>query len=328
MSLCRPADLTQPPSVLLKAYGCLLVVYLVWGTTMGAMHVGVATIPPALMIVLRFVIAGGLLVTWCRLRGEAWPSWVENRQHAVIGLLLFTAGNAVTVWAVQYIPTSLGAVLVSTTPFWMIGLASLPVFKTRERLALSALIGIALGFSGIVILLWPQLQAEIQASRLSAHLSPVEWLSVVAILSTSMFWSVGSLYKKRLALTTSVLMGLGLQNLWAALGILPFLLIELKGVSAGLPGVLAAVSPLSWMALGYLIVFGTIIATPCYFYILKHLPVPVVSTFAYVTPMITILVGWRILGEPLTSTMLLGASVIFLGVILVQISQVQPAEPK
>jgi drug/metabolite transporter (DMT)-like permease len=289
-------------SLPLKAYGALFVVYLVWGTTMAAMHVGVESIPPALLACARFTLSGLLLVGVCSLLGHSWPRLDELKQHALVGFLLFFGGNSISCWALQYIPTGLGGMLVATMPFWMVGLSTLGA--ARERVMPLTLVGLLIGFVGMVILLSPQWIAP-QA------VSPMFWPSIGGMLVLCFFWSAGSLVARRLQSRTSLLMGLGVQNLFAGLMLLPFSLAA--GDFNALQPTAASLS-----ALLYLIFFGTILATPCYYYVLRSMPVSVASTFAYVTPIITVLFGWLAFGEALSWSTLAGSAVILAGVLLVQ----------
>jgi drug/metabolite transporter (DMT)-like permease len=287
-----------------KAYAAIFTVYIVWGTTLGAMRIGVETIPTALLPCLRFTIAGLILLAFCLLRGEKIPNRQEIRTHFIVGALLFSFSNALAAWTVQHMSTGLSGLLVATTPFWMLWLSSR--IPPRERIAPQAILGIAIGFLGMFILLLPQLSNIGNTSLLF-------WASVIVSIVTTFFWSVGSIYaRKHPTPTSSLLMSIGLQNLFAGLLLVPFCLLTVDNWQAIHP------SAASLMALGHLIVLGTIAATSCYLYTLKNMPISVTSTFAYVTPVITVLFGWLFLHEPLTSPTIIGSAVILSGVMVVQ----------
>ncbi len=286
----------------MKAYAALFTVYLIWGTTLASMHIGVETIPVLLLPPIRFLMAGFLLVGFSLLRGEKLPSPLEIRNHFIIGLLLFIGGNTVVTWALQYVSTGMAGLLVATTPFCMVTLSAL--IPPREKISTGAMSGILLGFSGMIILLWPQLTHPM---KVNFHF----WLAVVAMLSTTFFWSLGSILVRKLPTRSSLLMSVGMQNLLAGLTLTP-VAVALTPQLAFTP------SPKSVAALCYLVLFGTITATPCYLYVMRHLSVSVASTFAYVTPVVTVIVGALLLDEKITPLTALGAVVILSGVAVVQ----------
>lgn len=287
-----------------KAYLALLIVYIVWGTTLAGMHYGIQTIPTALLPCARFLFAGVLLVGWCLLRGEKLPGRKDLQTNFIIGALLFFGGNSLVVYSIRHITTGLSGLLVATSPFFMVWLsATLP---PREKVSLPALVGIVIGFIGMGVLLSPQL----------THMQNTTWIfwaSVILMLVNVFSWSLGSIYaRKHQTRQVSLLMSVGLQNFFAGLLLIPLVLYTVKDWSAIHP------SLVSMSALAYLVLFGTILATPCYMYVLHTLPVSVSSTFAYVTPIVTVIFGWMFLGEPMSATTALGAVIILAGVIVVQ----------
>jgi len=286
-----------------KPYLALLTVYLVWGTTTGFIRIGIETIPSCLLPCLRFLIAGSVLIGFSLMKGEPLPDRQTLKNHCITGLLLFFAGNSIVCWTVKYVTTSFGGILVATTPFWMVWLSSL--FPPKEKIPGMSLVGISIGFVGMIILLSPKLASPTETS-------PVFWLCIVGLLFMTFFWAVGSIYARKHPSKSSLLMSVGWQNVFGGLALLPICLTSIHDWSQVHP------SGRSLFALTYLILLGTMLATPCYMYVIKHLPVSVSSTFAYVTPVLTIVFGGLFLGEPITPTMILGAAVILSGVILVQ----------
>jgi drug/metabolite transporter (DMT)-like permease len=297
--------MTQKPANW-KPYLALLTVYIIWGTTAGVIRLGVDTIPPSLLPCLRFLIAGTLLVTLCLLKGEPLPDRVTLKNHLITGLLLFFGGNSIICWTLKYVTTSFGGILVATTPFWMVGLSA--ILPPREKVPGMSLIGIAIGFVGMLILLSPKVASMNQTS----DTSPMFWLCIAGLLLMTFFWALGSIYARKHPAKGSLMMAVGFQNIFAGLALLPICLNTIHDWSAIHP------TGQSLFSLAYLVLLGTMVATPCYLYVVKHLPVSVSSTFAYVTPVFTIAFGGLFLGEPITPSMLLGASVILAGVILVQ----------
>jgi len=286
-----------------KPYLALLTVYLIWGTTAGMIRLGVDTIPPSMLPCLRFLLAGTLLIVLCLLKGEPFPDRQTLKTHLITGLLLFFGGNSIICWTLKYVSTSFGGILVATTPFWMIWLSS--VFPPREKIPGKSLVGIAIGFVGMIILLSPKVISLNETS-------PMFWLCIVGLLLMTFFWALGSIYARKNQTQSSLFMSVGFQNLFAGLALLPICINSVPDWSAVHP------SGQSIAALAYLIIMSTMIATPCYLYVVKHLPVSVSSTFAYVTPVLTIAFGSIFLGETITPSMILGAVVILSGVILVQ----------
>lgn len=288
-----------------KPYAALLAVYLIWGTTSGAIRLGVDTIPSAVLPCVRFLSAGCLLVLLSLLRGESFPSLRHLKIHAMSGFLLFFAGNSIVCWTVKYIGTGFGSVLVATTPLWMTLLSAL--VPPRERISALSWLGIMIGFLGMVVLLSPHLVHPLQST-------PVFWWCMAGLAIMTFCWAVGSVYARRNPTPDSLFMSVGLQNLAAGLMLMPICF----WTAPEWWGSWQSISTTSVWALLYLIVFGTMLATPCYLYVLKTLPVSVSSTFAYVTPVLTVIFGGLFLKENITPAMVLGAIVILSGVALVQ----------
>jgi drug/metabolite transporter (DMT)-like permease len=194
----------------------------------------------------------------------------------------------------------------------MIALTAL--LPPRERIQPLALVGLFIGFLGILVLLMPELKAP-------QDFSASFWWSTLLCLFMVFFWALGSIFVRKTQSNASILMGLGIQNLFAGMLLIPvtMLTVDFWQISPSFSSVLGLL---------YLVVFGTIIATTCYYYVLKELPVSVSSTFSYVTPLITVLFGWLFLGELITSYTLAGSGVILMGVFLVQYASIKPSQVK
>lgn len=291
-----------------KPYLALLAVYLIWGTTAGVIRIGSDTIPAALLPCMRFLIAGILLIAFCLLKGEHFPRMKELKIHFIIGALLFFGGNALISWTVRYIPTGFSGILVATTPLWMVGLSA--VLPPREKFSSLSLLAVLIGFCGMLILLSPQL------SHLT-HVSSVFWVCILGLFFMTFCWSLGSIYARKHPTQNSLLLSVGVQNLFAGILMLPVCWITIPDWRLVHP------STESLSALAYLILMGTIAATPCYLFVVKTMPVTLSSTFAYVTPLLTLLFGWAFLGETITPNMMIGAAVILFGVIMLQYFSLQ-----
>lgn len=293
----------------------LVAVYIIWGTTFGAIHIGVESMPWAFLPLVRFGIAGLLLLVFCLLRGEKLPAWRDIRINIVSGLLIFLGGNSAVCWAVKHMSTGLGGLMVATTPFWMLWLAS--ILPPKEKITPTALLGLIIGFIGMVVLLSPNF-IHLEST------SPMFWMGILVMLVNTFCWSLGAIYiRKHPTRQSSLLMNVALQNLAAGLTLIPVCFLTIPDWHAIHP------TSQSLVALAYLILVGSAAATPCYLYTLKTLPVAVSSTFAYVTPVLTVIFGWLFLGEAITPTIFVGSTIILSGVLVVQwVGQRQALPPK
>ncbi len=281
----------------------LMVVYAVWSTTFFAIHVGVETFPAQTFACARFLLTGILLLPWCFWGEGKRPNWATIKTHCLIGLLLWVMGNAVVCWAAKAIPTGLGAMLIAVTPFWMTWLSQFIPPKAKVRPL--TWLGLFLGFAGLVILLSPKLGHPTDFSH-------VFWLSVASLIVMSFFWALGSLLARQVNTgESSILMGVGLQNLFAGLCLLPLCFI-LPGSFNFHP------SGASILSLLYLSVVSSILTNYCYMLVLQRFPVSVAGTFAYVTPPISVMIGALFLHETITSSFMSGSLFILLGVMVIQ----------
>jgi len=188
----------------LTAYLALLTIYIVWGTTFGAIHIGLETIEPGLLACLRYLSVGLILVPWCLMRGEKRPSRSSLKRDMIIGCLLFLFGNAISIWALQYMTTGLAAMITATSPFWMSWLAT--AVPPREKIEAHAIKGLLIGFLGLLVLLSPQLLHPMKVSA-------AFWNSFMLMMLVSVSWSVGSIYARKVPAQSSLLMSIGIQNL-------------------------------------------------------------------------------------------------------------------
>jgi drug/metabolite transporter (DMT)-like permease len=275
-------------------------VYVIWGSTYLAIRFAIETIPPFLMAGARYATAGLLLYAWSRLRGAPRPSLVHWRSALLVGAALLLVGNGGVVWAEQRVSSGLVALLICTEPLWIVLLVWLR--SRQEKPSPRVLAGMALGFAGLIILVKP--------GSASGGIDPI---GALAVLIASMCWAWGSLYGQRAKLPSSPLLSTGMQMLCGG-G-----LQLLAGAALGEPSrfSLAQVSTKSLLALGYLIVFGAIVAFTAYVWLMKTAPPVLVSTYAYVNPVVAVFLGWAFAGEPITGTTLIAAAVILTGVALI-----------
>ncbi|HEX9090245.1 MAG TPA: EamA family transporter [Anaerolineales bacterium] len=286
-----------------RAWAALVAVYIVWGSTYLAIRFAVETIPPFMSAGIRFLVAGGILYIWRSLSGDPRPKRVEWRSASIIGLLMLLGGNGVLAWAEQRIPSGIASLLIGTTPLWMALIDALRPKGTRaSRLTW---LGMLVGLFGIALLANPW-----QTHTASPALDP---LGIGVLLLAALSWSIGSLYSRKAALPNSPLMGTGMEMLAGSLGLFVF---------SGIIGewhqfALASVSLRSLAGLAYLIVFGSGIGFVAYTWLLRNAPTPLVSTYAYVNPVVAIILGSLIAHEPFESMEIIAAIIIISGVVLI-----------
>jgi drug/metabolite transporter (DMT)-like permease len=287
-----------------RAYLAWIAVCLIWGTTYLAIRISLETIPPLLMAAMRWIAAGGLLIAVLALRREPMPARREWPALAALGILLLGFGNGAVVWAEQTVPSGLTAVLVATAPFWMVGIDAL--MPDGQRITLRRLLGLVIGFAGIVMLVWP----EIQFGGGSGFLA-----GVVATQIACVGWAAGSSYARHRgrghASGENVLTTAAFEMLFGGIALL---IVSLAlGETARL-----AFTPRTGGALLYLIFVGAIAGFSAYAYALKHLPVATVSLYAYVNPIIAVVLGTLVLQEPFSARMVVAALVVLIGSALVR----------
>jgi drug/metabolite transporter (DMT)-like permease len=283
-------------------WSALIVVYIIWGSTYLAIRYAVATTPPFLMAAVRFIISGGFLYALRRGSGDPSPKPAEWRSAAFIGIFLLVGGNGGVVWAEQFVPSSLAALLVATVPLWMVVLDALR--PGGQRPALLAAAGILIGFAGVVLLLgYAAVGAE-----------PMNLRGEAVLIIASLSWATGSLYSKHARLPEAQLLGAGMEMLAGGLALLAVAYVA--GEFTGLD--VSAASQRSLIALLYLIVFGSG-AFAAYVWLLRVAPTPLVATYAYVNPLIAVLLGYFFAQEPMTMRTVVAAALIIGSVILVSL---------
>jgi drug/metabolite transporter (DMT)-like permease len=262
----------------------LLAVYLIWGSTYLAILYAIESMPTFTMAAGRHLLAGVLLYAWGRSRGAAPP----QRQHLlpafIIGGLLLLGGNGLVVWAEHRIPSGITALLIATEPLWIAVL--LPLFRAGKSPGLRTYAGIFAGLAGVLALV----------AGKGIGQGAVDPIGVAGVILASGAWAAGSLYTLRAKVPSSPLIASGVQMLAGG---------SLLAVTGGALGewngfALSQVTTRSWFAFFYLVFFGSIIAFTAYSYLLRNARPTVVSTYAFVNPIVAVLLGWLIAGEPLT----------------------------
>lgn len=285
--------------LILAAFAC---VYFIWGSSYIGIHFALDTIPPFMMSGLRFVLGGGLLVSWMLLRGAPLPSRIHWRSAFFIGFIMFVVNNGGIVWAeYQGVPTGIVALLIATVPIWVV---LFTWWSGGGRPTRRVVAGILLGFIGVTLLIGP--------ANLSSD-QPFAILPTLVVLGCGCAWAFGSVYIKTAPLPESALMSTGMQLL--AGGVMQMGLALLTGELAAFDP--AAVSVTSWFAMVYLAIFSSIIAFSAFIWLMRVEPAERVATYAYVNPVIAVLLGWLLAGETLSPLMIVAAGVIVASVILI-----------
>jgi drug/metabolite transporter (DMT)-like permease len=288
-------------SVTVRAYLAWVTICLVWGTTYLAIRISLETLPPGLSGGLRWLTAGSLLAAGHLATRRPLPRAAEWPSLSLIGVLFIVGGNGLVVWAEQWVPSGLTAVLLATTPFWMVGMEL--VLPRGERPTLRTWTGLLVGFGGIVLLVWPEMTAGGTAGNFA--------LGVVALQAACLAWSAGSAYSRWRRQEHSTLGGAAIQMIVGG-GIL-----TVVGTAAG-EWPRLAFSARSGLALGYLVCIGSIVAYSSYLYTLRHLPVSTISLYAYINPIIAMILGTIILSEPFGTRTALASAIVLAGVALVR----------
>ncbi len=281
----------------------ILVLYVVWGSTYLAIRVAVGSIPPLLMGALRFIPAGLLLGAGVMAYGRGRvrrPSLRETRDAAVVGACLIGGGMGVVSWAETMVPSGTTALLVALMPMWL-GIFARLVFG--ERMARRAVIGTVVGLVGVAVLAGPSIAG-----------GGAEAPGLVALLVSPMCWAAGSLYAARKAvLPRPALMATSAEMLLG--GLLLLIVAALTGELSGFSP--SAVEPQAWAGLLYLITVGSLVGFVTFAWLIGVAPLPRVTTYAYVNPMVAVVLGAMILGEPLELRTIVAAATIVAGVVMI-----------
>jgi drug/metabolite transporter (DMT)-like permease len=290
-----------------KIWTALLLVYIIWGGTYLGIRYAVETIPPFLMAGTRFLIAGVLMYAWRRLSGDPAPTPGQWLRAGIVGALLLFGGNGLVSLAEKNVASGVAALIVGSAPLWMTTMEALRPDGVRPNWL--GILGLALGFGGIVILVAPSLTNTAEAN---SH----PW-SIVTLLLAALFWSLVSIYSRGADLPRSSLLSTSMEMLTGG-GAL-YLAGTLTGEWHQL--VLKQVSTNSWLGLIFLTIFGSMVAFTAYAWLLRNAPVSLVATYAYVNPLVAILLGGLIAGEALTTHILVAALIIVGSVVVINLSR-------
>jgi drug/metabolite transporter (DMT)-like permease len=279
------------------AHLAFVTVCVVWGTTYLAIHVALETVPVLLVAGLRWMAAGVIMSGLMLATGRRLPQPRLWAPLALLGLLMNVVGNGFVVYAQQYVASGLTAVLIATTPFWS-ALAE-RLLPNGERFSKRSLAGLALGFSGIVVLVWPEMTNGGAGGRSFV-------IGVIAIQLACIGWVIGTSFAKRHELGDNPFRSTALQMVFSGIMLL---------VAATAHGDWAHVSftPRTIAAMLYLSIAGSLVAYSAYIYAIQHLPLQLVSLYAYINPMIAVALGTLLLNEPLSARILIAAALVLTG---------------
>ena len=279
------------------AYIAFVTVCVVWGTTYLGIHVALETVPVLLVAGLRWMFAGVVMSALMLATGRGLPKPRLWGPLALLGFLMNIVGNGFVVYAQQFVASGLTAVLIATTPFWSALIERL--LPNGERFSKRSLSGLALGFSGIVVLVWPELTNGGAGGRQFV-------IGVIAIQLACVGWVVGTSYARRHELGDNPFRSTALQMVFS--GIMLLTAATAHGDWAQL-----SFTPRTIAAMLYLSVAGSLIAYSAYIYAIQHLPLQLVSLYAYINPMIAVGLGTLLLNEPLSARVIVAALLVFAG---------------
>jgi drug/metabolite transporter (DMT)-like permease len=298
----------------LKIWIALLTVYILWGGTYLAIRYAVETIPPFLMAGTRFLVAGAILYIWRRFAGDPAPSHGQWLRASTVGLLLLLGGNGLLSLAEQNVASGIASLIIGSVPLWMTTIEALRPGGMRPNAL--GILGLVTGFGGIALLVLPALLGTNQAD---SHPQ-----GIIILLFAALFWSLGSIYSRLARLPDSSLLSTGMEMLAGGAGL--YLAGTLTGEWRQL--VLANITPSSWLALFYLVLLGSMAGFSAYAWLLRSAPVSLVATYAYVNPLIAILLGSLFAQETLSIHILFSALIIIGSVVLINITpRLKPQVP-
>lgn len=292
-----------------KIWLAMLALYIAWGTTYLAIRFANETIPPFLMTGVRFLLAGLVLYTWRRLAGDPAPTRRQWRSAVIVGSLLLVGGIGGVTLAEQYVPSGIAALIIAATPLWVVFIDAFR--RGGHRPSWPTIAGVVIGLAGIVILVNP--------FRSAWQKPDINLLGVALLLLAGLAWAIGSVYSKSADLPRSPLLGTGMELLAGSAGSFVTGLVMGEGRQLDL----AAISIRSFAGLGYLTVVGSLIAFVCYTWLLRVAPTNLVMTYAYVNPVVAIIVGSLLAHEALSP-----AIVIAIPLILSAVGLIHRKEPK
>jgi drug/metabolite transporter (DMT)-like permease len=278
------------------------IIYLVWGSTFLAIRVGVQEVPPLVLAGMRFFVAGIALYGWMRAKGTPSPTVREWGGLTLLAVLIFVCDYGLLFWAEQRVPSGIAAVMLATIPVFM-ALSEIFILKT-QRLTIRLAIALLIGIGGVAVLV---------SHSVSFGGAPIDTLGACALMAASVSWSVASSLTRKLPLPSAKAMSSGAQML--AGGTLLFVAAAILGEFKGFH--LQAVSMRAWLSLVYLIIAGSIIGFTAYVWLIHHESPTKVGTYAYVNPVVAVLVGYFLGGEAISPRTVVGTALVLVSVVVI-----------
>lgn len=304
--------MSPPPSrtALILAFTAI---YLIWGSTYLGIRVAVESMPPFLMAAARFLLAGTILFTFLKARGAAWPTARQWRINAVIGTFLLLGGNGAVVWAEQYVPSGLTALLIGVGPLFIV--LTEWAWPGGTRPGATTMFALLLGFAGVTWLAAPWENT----SHGGLHLGGVS-----AILVGCVCWGIGSIYSRHAKHGADSFVASALQMLGGGAALLVVALLH--GDFAALD--VSAITPRAWGAFAYLIGAGSLVGFSTFVWLMKHSTPARVATYAYVNPIVAVFLGWLLLDEPIGPRTLVASAIIIAAVAIITVQKNKSAPAK
>jgi drug/metabolite transporter (DMT)-like permease len=287
----------------------LLAVWVVWGSTYLAIRIVVSEMPPLAAAGTRFLCAGALMgvVALAVDRRHGWPAPRQWRDYALIGVLLLSVGNSLVMWAEKTVPSGIAALIVATVPVWILLLDGLR--RGGEPWTTRVWVGTAVGLAGVALV-----------ARPAGEVGAAHWLAIVALQVACLSWTVGSLHAQRVPKRLPLASAAAVEML--AGGLVALAASRLLGEDwSGM----ASASARAWGGVGYLVLFGSLVGFTSFAYCLNELPATTVGTYAYVNPVVAVVLGWLVLSEPLTAGLLTGGLLIVVSVALTTLRKRAPS---
>ncbi|WP_226998876.1 DMT family transporter [Flavisolibacter tropicus] len=282
-----------------KAIAALIAVCFLWGTTWLASREGVKHMPALQLVGMRQLLGGVCYVVFFLIKGYHLPKGKEWGPILVLCVLNFLLSNALSTWGVKFISAGLGSIIGAIFPLWLVLIAA---FSSHSKLRFNTVIGLLLGFAGVCVIFFDHLQD---------FLNPEFRFGIFISIASTWSWAFGTLYTKKQAANFNPYFSLGLQMVISGTALIG------GSFALGYAIPLAAIPNASWMAIAYLVTAGSILTFLAYLYALQHLPTEQVSLYAYVNPVVAVLLGWQLLGEELSGYIIIGMLITLVGVYLV-----------
>lgn len=295
-----------------KLTAALLAIYIAWGSTYLSIRIAIQTIPPFLMAGARFMLAGVFLFGFLKWKGFPMPTLKQWRNSLAVGSFLLLGGNGLVGWAEQTVESGLAALLVSVAPLWMVFFER--IGPAKKKIQPLVAIGLLMGFLGVALLMGPQVwNGDVHKSA-----------GLGALMLAPILWAYGSVWSKRLELPPSPFMSTASQMMLGGMVLFGV------GIVRGELGFFSwpRISVPSGVAFFYLVFFGAIVGFTAFVWLIKNAPISIAGTYAYVNPVVAVLIGWALAGERFSGLTLLAGGVILVSVILITLGEYQHRQKK